>query len=167
MRIAGRSLLLISLLALADCGHKLPPDTRVFDDSDWYRDPNDPRDKPRPVPAVAPEICGEIRLSAEVGSMKPSSGWEAWWVFVFARKSPGGAAIAGMKMKAGAFPMRFCLGLKNSVVPGTTFAGDLWMSAQLDGDGAPELDPGDFDGSSRTAVPLGTRNAIITIDTFR
>jgi len=159
--------LLMLSLALCACGPKGPIEPISLDaDADWL---NEPPPDPGPTAPVAAVICGEIRLSAEIAAAQPTDAWNGAWILLFAsRGSPGGPVLAGIRAKLPPkFPIPFCLSQKNVLVRGGKLEGALFLSARIDGDGQPELDPGDFDGSTRVAVPVGTRNAIVVIDTFR
>ena len=164
----GLLLLTLTLtLTLAACGPKGPIEPITLDaDSEWL---NEPPPDPGPAAPVAAVICGEIRLSGEVAASQPGSGWNGGWILLFAsRGSAGGPVLAGIKAKLPSkFPVPFCLSQKHVLVRGARLEGSLFLSARIDGDGQPELDPGDFDGATRTAVPVGTRNAIVVIDTVR
>lgn len=156
------TLALAIALAVAACGPKARTheDVSLDADADWFADP--PTD-PRPQAPPPPMICGRIFLSRPVAEMQPSEGW----VMVFASRSPGGPVIAGMKTKLGQFPLPFCLTQKQVIAPGVALAGSLWLSARIDGDGEPGLEPGDFDGALAAAVPVGTHDVQLVIDTFR
>lgn len=158
--------ILVSSLALA-CGPKGPIEPISLDaDADWL---NDPPPDPGPAAPPAAVICGEIRLSADVSSAQPGAGWTSAFLVLYASQgSASGPVLAGFKAKLPSkFPVPFCLSQKNVIVRGARLEGSLWLSARIDGDGLPELDPGDFDGATRAGVPVGTRNAIVVIDTFR
>jgi hypothetical protein len=174
-----RSLLTLLLLAaLSACAPKAPKDPGSVDldsDAEWFgKTADDPGAQP-PVPgqpgaaAAAPvgAICGEVRLSPDVADAQPSNP-AAWWIIIYARAgSPDGPVVAGIKGHLPPkFPLKFCLTSKNSIA-GAPFTGSLFLNARIDGDGEPELDPGDFDGTTPAPVPVGARDAVVTIDTFR
>ena len=156
--------MLAASLGLAACGPKGPvEDVSLAADDEWFKDP---ADEPPPPPPEVPTICGEVRMTAEIASAQPTEG--TWYVFIVATRGPNDPRIlAGVKMKLAKFPMKFCLSEKNLVQRGVPFAGNLFLNARVDGDGLPGIEPGDFDGTTRAAIPVGTKTALVVIDTFR
>lgn len=164
----NRSLVLAAAAFVLACAPK-PPAKDVSDelpvDAEWFADAPSGTKPPAPR-APEGEICGQVALSADVASARMSD--VEGWVFVFAREgSHEGRVAAAAKMKMTRFPQAFCLSKKHSVVPGAALRGSYFLSASLDADGSPELDPGDFDGQVRQPVPVNTRGLVILIDTFR
>lgn len=65
-----------------------------------------------------------------------------------------GGTIAAERLDIGALPTAFSLTEANSMVGGTRFAGDVIVTARIDGDGeARSAQPGDVEGSVKSRIP--------------
>lgn len=108
-------------------------------------------------------IQGTVSLDPKLKSQTPG----AAVLFIIAR--PAGASgppLAVKKIERPAFPVRYILGPENSMIPGRTLAGKVFVSARLDQDGNPTTrDAGDWTGEyGKNPVEVGAKGVDITLD---
>jgi hypothetical protein len=92
-------------------------------------------------------------------------------IFLIARRAGGGGGpgsmIAVQKLVADEFPMKFALGPRDAMIPGTKFEGALSITVRVDKDGDPMTRrKGDLLGQA-DAVPVGKQDVVVTLDTLQ
>ena len=153
-------LIVVALLAAAGCGSKKA-------ESPVSHDPHPPAHAHEGVtrPAAQESICGEVRIKPELAAKVPSP---TATLFVFAKSHTGGGPpAAAIRADVIGFPLSFCLSKKDAMAPGVEFAGKHFVTARIDMDGNAGGAPGDLEGVTREAVPVGTTDLVLVIDTVR
>jgi hypothetical protein len=118
-----------------------------------------------PVVDSGEQICGRIELSPTVAeSFKPGT-----TLFVFAKPQLGaGPPTAVRRYSPDGFPFPFCLSQKNTMIEGLKFAGKVYVTARLDLDASGVIaTPGDLEGVTQTAIEVGTKDLVLTIDAVK
>ena len=128
---------------------------------------SDPHPAVESEPAVDPgeQICGRIELSPTLAeSFKPGT-----TLFVFAKPQLGaGPPTAVRRYTPDGFPFPFCLSQKNTMIEGLKFAGKVYVTARLDLDASGVIaTPGDLEGVTKTAVEVGTKDLVLTVDSVK
>lgn len=109
----------------------------------------------------AAAIQGEISLSPELAGSVPSGAV----LFLIARTAERGPPLAVQRVTDPSFPMAFSIGPADRMIQSMPFAGEIRISARLDGDGnAMSRNPGDLSGSSPTAHAPGDTGVAVVID---
>jgi hypothetical protein len=114
--------------------------------------------------AEAPPIRGVVRLAEGVGE----GAGERAVLFVIARGGAAGPPLAVKRFPAPAFPLDFELGPGDRMLKTLPFAGELRLSARLDGDGdAASRQPGDLQGEAPGTFEPGDSGVTIVLDELR
>ena len=104
-------------------------------------------------------ISGEVRLAGDA----PAGAT----LFVIARPkgARGGPPLAVLRVTAPSFPFAFELSQANVMIPSMRFAGEMDVTARLDGDGnAMTRDAADLEGNAASAHVPGDAGAVITLE---
>jgi hypothetical protein len=183
LRCRRAVVLCAALAALAACDRHVEP----FDPAEEPREPDLSRIFPdaaqiAPVtreaplePPPPPGLRGAPALAAEAGApirgtLRVAPGFEAAVpagavLFLVARSGTGGPPVAVKRIDAPRFPLDFELGPDDRMLESVPFAGALWLSARLDGDGnATSRTPGDLQGTLAQPVVPGTSGVEILLD---
>ncbi|MBI4389091.1 MAG: hypothetical protein HY580_02840 [Nitrospinae bacterium] len=142
-----------SFLTLSACDsqlkeHPLPPELKK-----QLEMKNDPALQAKAVSgsvAVAPELAKNIPENATL------------FVFVRAKGVDGGPPLAVKRLSGIRFPYEYQIGPWDVMVPGTSFDGELTVSARLDQDGNATSSPGDIEGSR--AAMAGDKHVDVVLD---
>jgi hypothetical protein len=101
--------------------------------------------------AVAEELAGRVR--------------EGGVLFLIARRAAAGPPLAVQRIASPRFPLEFSIGPADRMLPSVSFAGELQLSARLDGDGdALSREAGDLEGRAARAVAPGATGIVIVLD---
>lgn len=121
--------------------------------------------------AKSKSISGASRLIEGVISVNPKLGGEVksnsvLFVIAHSANSASGPPLAVKRVDRPVFPVTYSLGPENLMMPGTSFAGKVRISARLDKDGNPMTRaPGDFVGYYRkNPVEIGSKSVDVVID---
>jgi len=122
---------------------------------------------PAPAPAPAGKgdaITGRISIDPSLAGKVPRDAT----LYVFGKLQPGGGPpIAVKRTSVGSFPIEFTLSKADVMQPGMPFADPLYLTARIDLDGVAGAGPGDMEGTTTSAVPVGTSGVEIRIDKVR
>ena len=126
-----------------------------------------------PAPTTAPSssggstVAGTIDVSPALRGKLPASAT----LFVFAKTNPGGGPPLAVHREpitsATKFPIAFSLSQNDVMMQGMEFAGAVYVTARIDVDGVAGAGPGDLEGVTKSAIPVGTTDVHLTIDTVR
>ncbi len=106
-------------------------------------------------------IEGTLELAPELAGRVPPRAV----LYLIARTAQGGPPIAVVRVDNPSFPMPFSIGPENRMNQSLPFAGEMRISARVDGDGNPMTrTPGDLQGSSEAANAPGDRGVTLLID---
>ena len=116
--------------------------------------------------AGAPEgeaITGTIEVSPELaGQVKPDA---VLYLMARAAGVQGGPPLAVLRIGSPKFPVSFELGPENVMMQGTPFAGQMLVTARLDGDGnAMSREPDDLVGALSGPIFPGSRGVRLVLD---
>lgn len=115
------------------------------------------------IPTIGKNIRGTISLGPKLKSKDAASAV----LFIIARPADSsGPPLAVKKIERPAFPVRYTLGPEDSMIPGRSLAGRVFLSARLDQDGNPTTrGAGDWVGDyGKNPVEVGAEGVNITID---
>lgn len=130
-----------------------------------------PRAVKKPVPGVAPSpapappagagrtIRGVVRLAPALAGKE--AGKAA--LFLIARTKEPGPPLAVMRIPNPRFPLRFTMGERDVMLRGAAFAGEVLLTAQLDGDGKVGTQAGDILGGARAPVRVGAEGVEVVL----
>jgi hypothetical protein len=106
-------------------------------------------------------IEGTLELAPDlVGRVPPGA-----VLYVVARTAQGGPPLAVVRVPNPSFPMRFSIGPDDRMNQSMPFAGELLITARVDGDGnAMTRNPGDLQGASGSPNAPGDRGVTLLID---
>jgi hypothetical protein len=128
--------------------------------------PPAPGEGPRGADAFAdaPPIRGVVRLAQAAAA----GAAEGAVLFVIARPGRAGPPLAVKRFPAPAFPLEFELGPGDRMLATLPFAGELRLSARLDGDGdAASRQPGDLQGEAPGTFEPGASGVTIVLEEIR
>lgn len=111
------------------------------------------------------KIRGTISLDPKLASKLPSSA--TLYIIAKANQGPGAPVAVVREPLPKSFPVEFELSQEDTMMQGVEFEGSLWLTARIDQDGSAGAMPGDLEGVSKSAVPVGTAGVALTIDTVR
>jgi hypothetical protein len=117
-----------------------------------------------PAPALGgPEIAGTVSIARELaGRLRDTA-----VLFIVARKAAG-PPFAVKRIVSPRFPLAYRLGAEDLMMAGSSFEGELRISARLARLGTAEPpQPGDLEGEHPVLVRVGARNVNITIARVR
>lgn len=123
--------------------------------------PPAPGEGPRGADAFAdaPPIRGVVRLADGVSPAATAV------LFVIARTGAAGPPLAVKRIPSPSFPLAFEVGPGDRMIASRPFAGELTLTARLDGDGnAISRQPGDLEGEAPGTVEPGASGVEIVLD---
>ena len=86
-------------------------------------------------------------------------------LFLIARNTPGGPPLAVRRIPAPSFPLDFEIGPEHRMIQSLPFAGELMVTARLDGDGnATTRNPGDLQGAADGTFSPGATGISVVLD---
>ncbi len=105
-------------------------------------------------------VTGTLRLDPELAKNLP----DTWKLFLIARPAgvERGMPLAVILLDSIAFPYPFRIGQENVMMPGTTFEGDVTLTARIDQDGDARAGPGDIEGM--LSVQAGDKDVELTLN---
>jgi len=111
--------------------------------------------------AASGPIEGTLELAPDlVGKVPPGA-----VLFVIARTAPAGPPLAVLRIPNPSFPQPFSIGPDNRMIETMPFAGEIRISARVDGDGnVMSRNPGDLQGGSDAPFAPGDRGVTVLID---
>jgi len=116
---------------------------------------------PADTGAASATIEGVLELAPDLAGRIPPGAV----LYLIARTVQGGPPLAVVRVAAPRFPMPFSIGPDNRMNQSMPFAGDLLITARVDGDGnAMTRNPGDLQGASETPSAPGDRGIRLLID---
>ncbi|MBI4384798.1 MAG: hypothetical protein HY579_12285 [Nitrospinae bacterium] len=110
----------------------------------------------------AKAVSGSIAVAPELANNVPENA--TLFVFARAKGTQGGPPLAVKRLSGIRFPYAYQIGPWDVMVPGTSFDGELTVSARLDQDGNATASPGDIEGS-RDAM-AGDKHVDVVLDRF-
>jgi hypothetical protein len=109
----------------------------------------------------APPITGTISVAAELRDRVRDGAV----LFLIARRDGARPPLAALRVAAPRFPLEFAIGPEDRMIQALPFAGEMQISARLDGDGnATSRQPGDLEGSAERAVAPGASGVAVVLD---
>jgi hypothetical protein len=115
-----------------------------------------------PPPGGSAPIEGTITLAPTLASQPPAGAV----LFLIARTASAGPPLAVKRIPNPQFPLEFSIGPDDRMIQTRPFAGDIRLSARLDGDGnATSRSPGDLQGEAGATHAPGATGVELVIDT--
>ncbi len=125
--------------------------------------PNQPATPERELASRGPEIRGTITVARDLTARVQDGSV----LFVIAHKAAG-APFAVKRIVAPRFPLAYRLGPEDVMMAGSTFEGEVRVSARLSRTGtAGPAQPGDLEGEHAAPVQVGARDVDIVISRAR
>lgn len=136
-----KTILILSLISLAACSSS---------------------NKQKSLEHHPPVVSGEIQIAPAL-EQKAAKGAT---LYIIAKSAAGGPPVAVKKMNVDSFPLSFELMPQDMMMQqGMSLDVNLIVTARIDKDGiAGPAEPGDLEGKTTQAVPLGTKEIKIKID---
>jgi hypothetical protein len=111
--------------------------------------------------ATSAAIEGTIELAPDLAGRVPPGAV----LYLIAKTAQGGPPLAVVRLANPSFPMQFSIGPDNRMNQSMPFAGELLITARVDGDGsAMTRNPGDLQGASGSTHAPGDRGVTLLID---
>ena len=105
-------------------------------------------------------VSGTLRIDPELAKKLPDN----WKLFLYARPVgvAAGPPVAVKLLDSVKFPHAFTLGQENVMMPGSTFEGEMTLTARIDQDGDARSGPGDLEGIA--TINAGDEKVDLVID---
>jgi cytochrome c-type biogenesis protein CcmH len=111
----------------------------------------------------ANEVAGKVEFGPEItGDQAKVAEGAMLFIFARARGVAGGPPLAVKRLSGVKFPYEFALSQLDVMLETVMFAGEMTLSARLDGDGNAKASPGDIEGS--VDVKAGDKNVVLRLN---